>query len=111
MPENPPTSNGNRAKPFFCSNEGSLLTPLLPPSPQPPSQPPSPSLFAPTQPMTRRDASLTRGTGSFSRGFSWLILPPALSLFLFFVVPLTLVLAVSFASRGTYGGVEWTGTL
>jgi spermidine/putrescine transport system permease protein len=34
-----------------------------------------------------------------------------LSLFLFFVVPLALVLAVSFASRGTYGGVEWTGTL
>src|SRR5438477_10574790 len=50
-------------------------------------------------------------TGSISRGFSWLILPPALSLLLFFVVPLTLVLAVSFASRGTYGGIEWTGTL
>ncbi len=41
----------------------------------------------------------------------WLIFPPAASLFLFFVVPLTLVLAVSFASRGTYGGIEWTGTL
>jgi spermidine/putrescine transport system permease protein len=41
----------------------------------------------------------------------WLILPPAASLFLFFVVPLTLVLAVSFASRGTYGGIEWTFTL
>jgi spermidine/putrescine transport system permease protein len=41
----------------------------------------------------------------------WLILPPAASLLLFFVVPLTLVLAVSFASRGTYGGIEWTGTL
>jgi spermidine/putrescine transport system permease protein len=41
----------------------------------------------------------------------WLILPPAASLFFFFVVPLTLVLAVSFASRGTYGGIEWTLTL
>jgi len=41
----------------------------------------------------------------------WLILPPAVSLFLFFVVPLILVFAVSFASRGTYGGIQWTGTL
>jgi spermidine/putrescine transport system permease protein len=41
----------------------------------------------------------------------WLILPPAVSLFLFFVVPLILVFAVSFASRGTYGGLQWTGTL
>ena len=39
------------------------------------------------------------------------MLPPALSLFLFFVLPLTLVFVVSFASRGTYGGIEWTGTL
>jgi spermidine/putrescine transport system permease protein len=41
----------------------------------------------------------------------WILVPPALSLFLFFIVPLTLVLAVSFASRGTYGGIEWIGTL
>ena len=60
----------------------------------------------------RRSRSSARVKVSASRaGFPWLILPPALSLFLFFVVPLTLVLAVSFASRGTYGGIEWTGTL
>jgi spermidine/putrescine transport system permease protein len=49
----------------------------------------------------------SRGTARFP----WIILPPALTLFLFFVVPLILVLAVSFASRGTYGGIEWIGTL
>jgi spermidine/putrescine transport system permease protein len=42
---------------------------------------------------------------------SWLLLPPATALFFFFVVPLMMVLAVSFASRGTYGGIEWTATL
>src|SRR5216117_1658916 len=41
----------------------------------------------------------------------WLIVPPAATLVLLFGVPLTLVFAVSFASRGTYGGIEWTGTL
>jgi len=41
----------------------------------------------------------------------WLILPPAVSLFLFFVVPLILVFVVSFASRGAYGGIQWIGTL
>ena len=40
-----------------------------------------------------------------------MILPPAASLFLFFVLPLSLVFAVSFASRGTYGGIQWTATL
>ncbi|MBI5777065.1 MAG: ABC transporter permease [Nitrospirae bacterium] len=30
---------------------------------------------------------------------------------LFFVLPLLIVLLISFASRGTYGGVEWTFTL
>jgi spermidine/putrescine transport system permease protein len=44
------------------------------------------------------------------RTIPWLVLPPAGALLLFFVVPLVLVLAVSFASRGTYGGVEWIGT-
>ena len=46
-----------------------------------------------------------------SEGFPWLVLPPAASLFLFFVLPLSLVFAVSFASRGTYGGIQWTATL
>ena len=41
----------------------------------------------------------------------WLVLPPAAALVFFFVVPLALVLAVSFALRGTYGGIGWTPTL
>jgi spermidine/putrescine transport system permease protein len=41
----------------------------------------------------------------------WLVVPPALVLIVLFGVPLILVLAVSFASRGTYGGIEWVGTL
>src|SRR5437879_13054650 len=44
-------------------------------------------------------------------GGRWLIVPPAATLILFFGVPLVLVLAVSFASRGTYGGIEWAFTL
>src|SRR2546426_3656494 len=43
--------------------------------------------------------------------FPWLIVPPAATLILLFGVPLALVFAVSFASRGTYGGIEWTLTL
>ena len=42
--------------------------------------------------------------------FPWLVVPPALTLIVLFGVPLLLVLAVSFASRGTYGGVEWALT-
>src|SRR5438309_11858948 len=43
--------------------------------------------------------------------FPWLTIPPAATLIFLFGVPLLLVFAVSFASRGTYGGIEWTGTL
>lgn len=43
---------------------------------------------------------------------AWWLLAPALAwLGLFFVFPLLVVLLVSFASRGAYGGVEWTFTL
>jgi spermidine/putrescine transport system permease protein len=45
------------------------------------------------------------------RRLPWLIIPPAIALLLFFVVPLSLVLAVSFASKGTYGGVQWIATV
>ena len=41
----------------------------------------------------------------------WLIVPPAAALLVFFLMPLLVVLAVSFASRGTYGGIEWTLTV
>src|SRR2546430_671262 len=46
-----------------------------------------------------------------TRSFPWLVLPPAATLVVFFLVPLLFVFAVSFASRGTYGGIEWTLTL
>jgi spermidine/putrescine transport system permease protein len=46
-----------------------------------------------------------------ARAFPWLIIPPAAVLIFLFGAPLLLVLAVSFASRGTYGGVEWALTL
>jgi spermidine/putrescine transport system permease protein len=44
------------------------------------------------------------------KSFPWLIIPPAATLIVLFGVPLLLVLAVSFASRGTYGGIEWALT-
>jgi len=46
-----------------------------------------------------------------NKSFPWLMVPSAATLLLLFGVPLLLVLAVSFATRGTYGGVEWVGTL
>src|SRR5207249_8334388 len=46
-----------------------------------------------------------------SHSFPWLVVPPAAALTFLFGVPLLLVFAVSFASRGTYGGIEWTFTL
>ncbi|WP_447980330.1 ABC transporter permease [Candidatus Nitrospira bockiana] len=40
----------------------------------------------------------------------WPLLPPVVWMTAFFFLPLVLVFAVSFASRGVYGGVEWTFT-
>ena len=42
---------------------------------------------------------------------SWLLGPMLLWMGIFFIVPLLVVLAVSFAGRGTDGGVEWTFSL
>src|SRR5436309_16103332 len=50
-------------------------------------------------------------TSSPKPTFPWLIVPPAATLILLFGVPLALVFAVSFAARGSYGGIEWTLTL
>ena len=44
------------------------------------------------------------------KNFPWLVIPPAAVLVFLFGAPLLLVLAVSVASRGTYGGVEWALT-
>jgi len=42
---------------------------------------------------------------------AWLLAPPLLWMGAFFFLPLLLVLVISFASRGTYGGVEWSFSL
>ena len=52
-------------------------------------------------PLLLSDSRLTR----------WLLVPAAAWMALFFFVPLLLVLAISFAARGPYGGIEWTPTL
>jgi len=41
----------------------------------------------------------------------WLLMPSLAWLGIFFFIPLLLVLVISFAARGTYGGVEWTFSL
>lgn len=59
--------------------------------------------------MSRTDPSTAPTDHSrISRRPTWLLLPPLAWLGAFFFVPLLLVLAISFATRGTYGGVEWT---
>ncbi len=42
---------------------------------------------------------------------SWLIAPGLLWMGLFFFLPLVLVFIISFLTRGTYGGFEWTWSL
>lgn len=42
---------------------------------------------------------------------AWVLVPALVWMGLFFALPLLIVLLISFASRGTYGGVEWTFTL
>ncbi len=42
---------------------------------------------------------------------AWLLAPPLVWMGIFFLLPLLLVLVISVASRGTYGGVEWTFSL
>jgi spermidine/putrescine transport system permease protein len=45
------------------------------------------------------------------RQSGWLLAPSLIWMGLFFFLPLLIVLLISVASRGTYGGVEWTVTL
>lgn len=52
-------------------------------------------------------STLTNDPSLVSRPLRWL-LGPMLWMGLFFFIPLLMVLAVSFASRGPDGGVEWT---
>ncbi len=46
-----------------------------------------------------------------ARGPRWLLWPPLLWMGAFFVLPVLIMVAVSLASRGTYGGIVWTWTL
>ncbi|MGH7261131.1 MAG: ABC transporter permease [Nitrospiraceae bacterium] len=46
-----------------------------------------------------------------ARQSACLLAPALVWMGVFFVLPLLVVLLISFASRGTYGGVEWTFTL
>ena len=48
---------------------------------------------------------------SDSRLTRWLLAPAAAWMAFFFFIPLLLVLAISFATRGPYGGIEWIPTL
>ena len=50
-------------------------------------------------------------TFSLFRHHSWLLLPTLLLLGVFFCGPLLLMFGVSLASRGLYGGIDWTLTL
>ncbi|HJU05220.1 MAG TPA: ABC transporter permease [Nitrospiraceae bacterium] len=43
--------------------------------------------------------------------FPWPLAPAVIWMLVFFFIPLLLVLAISFASRGIYGGVRWAFTL
>jgi len=45
------------------------------------------------------------------RGAAWLVAPALAWTGLFCALPILIILLISFASRGTYGGVEWTFTL
>lgn len=45
------------------------------------------------------------------KGPLWTLSPVVLWMMLFLTIPLLLVVAVSFLTRGVYGGVEWTFTL
>jgi len=53
-----------------------------------------------------------RGTESPGRALSWWLLGPGLLwIGLLFFVPLCLVVVISFANRGTYGGIVWSFSL
>jgi spermidine/putrescine transport system permease protein len=57
--------------------------------------------------MASHDLSSRRRATRSSCPGCWLAVPGLIWMGLFFLVPLGLVFAISFASRGTYGGVVW----
>ncbi|MGH7233643.1 MAG: ABC transporter permease [Nitrospiraceae bacterium] len=56
-------------------------------------------------------APATPSHRSIVRVLQWPLAPAVLWMAVFFFTPLVLVLAISFAGRGTYGGVQWTFSL
>jgi len=48
---------------------------------------------------------------TIARQSAWLLAPALVWMGVFFLLPLLVVFLISFASRGAYGGVEWTFTL
>jgi len=60
--------------------------------------------------MPSEDVSHVSPAAQDSCRSCWLAVPGLLWLALFFLVPLVLVFAISFASRGTYGGIVWEFT-
>ena len=60
--------------------------------------------------MPTRDLRSRSPSSSASRPPWWLAAPGLAWMAVFFLVPLGLVFAISFASRGTYGGIVWEFT-
>lgn len=60
--------------------------------------------------MPSDDVSLSVPAAQTSCRSCWLAIPGLVWMGLFFLIPLGLVLAISFASRGTYGGIVWEFT-
>lgn len=60
--------------------------------------------------MPSHDLSSPPEPGQSSCRSCWLAAPGLLWMGLFFLAPLALVFAISFASRGTYGGIVWEFT-
>jgi len=60
--------------------------------------------------MTPHNHSPREGSSRFSCRSCWFAAPGLLWMGVFFLVPLGLVFAVSFASRGSYGGIVWEFT-
>lgn len=61
--------------------------------------------------MPAEDRSPASTSARASCRSCWLAAPGLLWMALFFLVPLALVFAISFASRGTYGGIVWEFTV
>ncbi|MDR4480607.1 MAG: ABC transporter permease [Nitrospira sp.] len=60
--------------------------------------------------MPDHDRASSQAPGRSSCRSCWLAAPGLLWMGLFFLAPLGLVFAISFASRGTYGGIVWEFT-